>query len=514
MTLPRIFVSIACYRDAECPHTLASLFSQALHPERVFAGVLWQLIPEEDDDCTEIPASVPLAQVREQRVHANESKGACWARHRILAELWKGEEFVLQIDSHTRFSPGWDERFIDMLRACPSPRAVLSSYPVPYTPPDLLGDPRIPIQVAKQFNDQGVLILHSRVLPYEMRPPVPLPSAFVGAGCLFTPGEALAEVPYDPRLYFHGEEITMAARLWTHGWDLFTPNDILLYHDYRNATRPRHWSDNRDWPTMSTRAAMRLRCLLARETASDPVAVEEIERYGLGTARTLEEYEAYADLDFRRRLIGLRAQDGRFPLAPDVAAQARARVFTDIFENNGWGRAETRSGPGSTLTATTAMRQALCEVFSELGVRSVLDVGCGDLNWIEHCLDGVDLYLGIDVAPAIIAYNIELYGRRKGMFFNVADVVNDALPRVDAVLCRHVFTHLPNRDVAAALENIRRSGASYLIATCHKGVSNTDIEPGKWRALDLEAPPFQLPVPIRTIADGKGVELHVWDMRA
>jgi hypothetical protein len=32
----------------ECPATLADLFAQADHPERVFAGVLWQVAPEDD----------------------------------------------------------------------------------------------------------------------------------------------------------------------------------------------------------------------------------------------------------------------------------------------------------------------------------------------------------------------------------------------------------------------------------------------------------------------------------
>ncbi len=514
MALPRIFVSIACYRDAECPHTLASLFSLALHPERVFAGVLWQLVPGDDDDCAAIPASVPAAQVRGGTVHANESRGACWARHQILAGLYQGEEFVLQIDSHMRFSPGWDVRFIEMLQSCPSPRAVLSSYPVPYTPPDQLDHPRIPVQVAKQFDNQGVLMLHSRVLPYDMRPRIPQPSAFIGAGCLFAPGQALAEVPYDPWLYFHGEEITMAARLWTHGWDLFTPNDVLLYHDYRNTARPRHWSDNRDWPAMNARAAVRLRCLLAREPAADPLAVQDIEHYGLGMARTLEEYEAYADLDFRRRLIGPRARDGRFPPAPDAESMARERLFTGIFNNGGWGCAETRSGPGSTLEATVALRRTLPEMLARLEVRSLLDAGCGDLNWIESCLAGLDLYLGIDISPAVIAWNTRLYGRRKGVFFNTGDVVSDALPQVDAIICRHVLTHLPNQDAEAALENMRRSGATYLLATCHQNAPNTDVESGKWRALDLRVEPFRLPAPLHVIEDGAGVSLCVWDMRA
>ena len=39
---PRIFVSVASYRDPECPHTLLSLFSKAARPERLVVGVCFQ----------------------------------------------------------------------------------------------------------------------------------------------------------------------------------------------------------------------------------------------------------------------------------------------------------------------------------------------------------------------------------------------------------------------------------------------------------------------------------------
>ena len=513
MGLPRIFVSIASYRDSEGPATVTDLFARAAHPERVFAGVLWQVIPGDDDDC--VGGEAPAGHVRSLTVHASESLGACWARHRILTELRRDEDYVLQIDSHMRFEPGWDDAFIAMLQRCPSPRPVLSSYPVPYQLPDRLGERRIPVQIAKQFSDQGGLLLHSRALPYECRPRAPLPSAFVGAGCIFAPAAAFDEVPYDPLLYFQGEEITLAVRLWTHGWDLFTPDDVLLYHDYSNDRgRPRHWSDNRDWATLSTRAHARLRCLLARELPADAEAVRDIARYGLGTRRTLEEYECFADLDFRRRTIGPRAADGRFGLPLDDDEVRRARVFSHIFNERTWGCVETRSGPGSTLAATAAMRKSLHKLLQRLKVRSLLDAGCGDLNWFETVLDTVDLYLGIDVAPEVIDYALRLHQGRRGVFFNVADVVSDLLPKVDAVLCRHVLTHLPNAQVHAALENIRRSGARYLIATSHRGATNTEVEPGGWRAQDLCAPPYDLPPPAFVLQDGGSTELRVWDLTA
>lgn len=47
-SLPRIFVSVAAFRDADCQWTLRDLFVKAAHPGRVFVGVVWQIDPEAD----------------------------------------------------------------------------------------------------------------------------------------------------------------------------------------------------------------------------------------------------------------------------------------------------------------------------------------------------------------------------------------------------------------------------------------------------------------------------------
>ena len=43
----------------------------------------------------------------------------------------------------------------------------------------------------------------------------------------------MREVPYDPDLYFHGEEVAMSARLWTSGFNIYAPNRLLLFHLYK-----------------------------------------------------------------------------------------------------------------------------------------------------------------------------------------------------------------------------------------------------------------------------------------
>jgi Glycosyltransferase (GlcNAc) len=41
-------------------------------------------------------------------------------------------------------------------------------------------------------------------------------------------------VPYDPYLpnVFNGEELSRGIRFFTHGYDMYTPDQVLAMHDY------------------------------------------------------------------------------------------------------------------------------------------------------------------------------------------------------------------------------------------------------------------------------------------
>ncbi|MEO5364521.1 MAG: hypothetical protein H7838_12985 [Magnetococcus sp. DMHC-8] len=514
--LPTIFVSIAAYRDSECPATLRDLFAKARHPQRVTAGVLWQVIPGEDDDCLAVPAA-HAERVRGLQVDARESRGACWARSRVQQALWNNEDYFLQIDSHSRFCQDWDERFIELLGQCPSGKPVLSTYPVSYTPPDQLGKPHITFLHGRHFDAVGVLSMLAGTIPLAATPARPMPSALVSAGCLFGQGAMVREVPYDPNLYFQGEEISMAVRLWTHGFDPYTPNAVLLYHDYSNRGRPRHWSDHQDWGDLSRRATARVRHLLGIAPSTDPEVLQDLDRYGLGSQRSLAAYQQFADLDFQRQIIGIRAREGKFPPHPplDQERTVLQSCFATIDQNNAWQNSETRSGSGSTLAATVALRAQLPAIWHSLGITILADAGCGDLNWLQPISDTLTLYLGFDVVEEIIQRNRTLFGHRLNHFFNRADICRQTLPRTDAVLCRHCLTHLPNDLVTQALEQFRCSGARYLLATTYLNGTNRAITPGDWRPVNLTAPPFSLPEPMLLLPDGapdSTCHLGIWSL--
>lgn len=512
---PRIFVSIASYRDTECQWTVKDLFEKAKYPDRVIVGICWQFIAAEDADCFVVKTRPD--QVRVIEVDARESRGVCWARGKIQG-LWRGEEYFLQVDAHSRFAPCWDETFIEMLRACPSERAVLSTYPASYVPPDQLGKDNIAIINAKEFDDNGVLALGSKAVAQAEMPPTPQPTAFIGAGTLFGPSAIITEVPYDPYIYFTGEEITLAARLWTHGWDLFTPSKCTVYHEYSDRpNKRRHWHDHKLWIELSRSGAQRVRHIMGTEPSTDAQTVREAAKYGLGVRRPLEQYEAFAKVDFRRKLIDGKSQEQiEAALAPKERTRRIAAKFSEIWRSNGWACAETRSGSGSTLAQTVAVRRELSKLFGELGVRTLVDAGCGELNWMGKISESLDLYLGFDVVDDLVADLRKRFDERKTHFFASADVTHHVLPRADAILCRDVLTHLPHAMVKEALENFRKSGARYLIATTFPRGRNEPIRIGAWQAMDLCAEPFSLPPPKILIAEelkNSVKSLGVWPLQ-
>lgn len=509
VSLPTIFVSIASYRDPDCQNTVRDLFEKAAHPERVFIGICWQFVPVEDDDCFVL--NTRPEQVRTIKVHASESKGVCWARSQVQS-LWRGEDYFLQIDSHMRFVAGWDDLLIDMLGKCASPKPVLSTYPLSFTPPDQFADDGLVTIYPKEFDDFGVLAQRSEIKSLKDAPPLPRQNAFIGAGLIFARGRIVDEVPYDPHIYFEGEEITLAARLWTSGWDIHVPNAVVAYHDYgRRPERPRHWKDQTDWGALNQRARRRIRHLLNIEQSRDSEDLAEIDRFGLGSARSLTAYEAFSGLDFRARLF--KGQPLPRPeLAADKPGQATGRktVFSRIWKENLWNCAETRSGGGSAMAATGALREWLPKTLAFLDVRILADAGCGDLNWSKDLTDSLRLYLGFDIVPELVTDLRTRLQTRTNCFFAETDIVTMTLPESDAILCRDCLTHLPLDAVLMTLKRFRNSKARHLIATTHSIGRNAWIRSGGWQPLDLTAAPFHLPPPRLVLHEGGTKQLGVW----
>ena len=308
-----ICVLIASYRDPECVPTLENLFAQALWPDRVRVAVLSQ---EEKGEELRLPKSIEhrRSQVTIRRRKASSSKGACWARHHCQ-KLLQDEPFALQIDSHMRFEKGWDTLLLATWLHCRDPKAVLTAYPAGYEPDGDLQQGVFHGMAAKEFDPDGILLFtgRPRYVDDAEVPKAPKPGAFVSANFLFGPSEYARDVPYDPNIYFFGEEISLSVRLWTNGYNVYHPNRALLYHYWDRSSRTTHFSDHSGWRDVDRASKGRIRALLGIPALEGDLPAPDLGCYGLGGIRSLSEYEIWSGIKFSSLLISASAGNGQFP---------------------------------------------------------------------------------------------------------------------------------------------------------------------------------------------------------
>ena len=184
--------------------------------------------------------------------------------------------------------------------------------------------------------------------------------------------------------------------------------------------------------------------------------------------------------------------------------------FARMYETNLWSGAESRSGDGSSLAATAGVRAGLGPLLRQLGVRRLLDVPCGDFNWMAHvdlAAAGVLAYVGGDVVPEIIATNQERHSA-PGRAFVQVDLTTGPLPTVggepaDALFCRDCLVHLSFANIGRVIRMLRASGVRYLITTTFlEHSANVDVIDGDWRPLNLQRPPFHFPNPAAVLVEG------------
>lgn len=186
-----------------------------------------------------------------------------------------------------------------------------------------------------------------------------------------------------------------------------------------------------------------------------------------------------------------------------MARSETEKVFTRIYAKKGWGKSASASGPGSSVTRTAVVRSQLTKLLTELGVTSILDIPCGDFNWMRFTeLPGIE-YTGADIVAPLVERNRLLYAGPGRTFLQI-DMLCGPIPRSDLILCRDGLVHLSFFDIAQALSRLAQSGATYLLTTSFSALDqNEDVVTGDWRSLNLNLAPFYFPAPLETLSDAR-----------
>ena len=310
-----IFVSVAAYRDPELVPTVLDCLAKARHPDDLRIVVNWQHLGDEDVSAIRDDPRVTLIEF-----DARESRGACWARAEVMRH-YRAADWFLQIDSHTRFAQDWDVRCVAAARATGAEKPIISGYPPMYEPDTEFTGAGEPTRIImKDWTEDGVPTFNQSVVPDWQTLGRPFRARFLAAGFLFAPGSFPLEVPYDPTIYFHGEEITLSVRAFTWGYDLFHPTEVLAWHFYIRQDRPRHWDDHGDAVTSGKHWWARERA--SRRRVGNMLRYPSVGRLGMGPVRTVAEYSEYAGLDFAHRTATPEALEGAEPVLLQGTEQA------------------------------------------------------------------------------------------------------------------------------------------------------------------------------------------------
>ena len=307
-----IFISIASYQDPLLVSTIFGAYNNARNKDELIFSIC-----DQSDDPINIDDLDFADQVRYEHVNPVFSKGPCWARHRAQT-FYQEEDYFLQIDSHTQFLPNWDELFKEALLKIEAAgltdgyfaKPIITSYPRSFKVLDFerglfelnTGDKYTQVITYRKdslfsrgsFSRQiGIPTKHTEITHAYL----------MAAGCIFTRGKFVKDIPYDPNYYFYGEELSMALRAFTHGFSFFHIPDVPLFHlytDVSNIPRKLHWDPEDDanraikWHELEQKSLDRLDDLFAGKIEGS---------MGLGSQRSLKDYAVISGVDLKNKIV-------------------------------------------------------------------------------------------------------------------------------------------------------------------------------------------------------------------
>jgi len=328
-----IFVQIAAFRDPQLNITLQDMFNKSKYPENLRIGICNQYNPSDEFN---------LNQYREDNrfkivdVLDTETLGVCWARNQVQ-QLYDNEEYTLQIDSHMRFEQDWDETLINMIKDLQSkgyPKPLLTGYVSSFDPDnDPQGRVTEPWRMTfDRFIPEGAVFFLPEIIPGWREMTEPIPARFYSAHFCFTLGQFSKEVQHDPQYYFHGEEISVGVRAYTHGYDLFHPHKVVIWHEYTRKGRTKQWDVDKEWHKKNESSHLRNRKLFGMD--GEIFNADEFGIYGFGTERTLEDFEKYAGIKFNIRGVQQYTLDKKSPPNPIYNNEEEyLKSFSSIFKH-------------------------------------------------------------------------------------------------------------------------------------------------------------------------------------
>jgi hypothetical protein len=323
--MERILIHLPAYREPELVPTIKSALENAEFPERLVFGICRQYNPEDGFDNVDEFRDDKRFKIKD--IPYLEAKGLPYARAVINEELLDDEEFVVQLDSHHRFSKNWDSTLIEWYYTLKADghNPLICGY-LPYYNP--FKDPEQRVQEpwlseAASFYPHGTIFIRPTGIPNWRELDKPFPARFLSGHFAFGPNKWAKDVKHDPNIFFSGEELNLSVRSFTHGYDLFHPHRTIIWHATMREERSGMlvWDDQSKrgesmWHTQQDIGRSRIRQLIGVEEGG-----HDLTGYELGTVRTVRDYEKYAGIHFKRKSFQKHTTMNLFPPNPQFETE-------------------------------------------------------------------------------------------------------------------------------------------------------------------------------------------------
>ena len=227
----KIFVSIACFMDNDIINTIDDCLAKSKYPENIIFGVCLQYDPS--DNFFEKYDNHP--QVKVVKMPYCEAKGPAYARG-LIYDLFTDEDYFFQIDCHTRFFQYWDDKIINHYKHCCSiyPKVVISHYPININNMNNEDHSKqiAHISTVRCIDIHNGIKTHGRFINSNSPPKE---SYGISAAMLFFDKHTYYTVPFDKEIYGglqFEEQTVLAARYWTHGYNIYQMNEHVIATEY------------------------------------------------------------------------------------------------------------------------------------------------------------------------------------------------------------------------------------------------------------------------------------------
>lgn len=319
--MEKILIHLPAYREPELIPTIENALKEAKYPERLVFGICRQYC--EDDGFDNLDKYRDDSRFKIYDIPYEKAKGLAYARSIINDKLLDDEEFVLQLDSHHRFTKDWDETLIgwyyDLKKDGYNP--IIGGY-LPYYDP--FNDPASRVKEpwfseAACFYPFGTIFIRPTSVKGGWKHlEKPYPARFLSGHFAFGPNKWAKDVKHDPNIFFAGEEINLTIRSFTHGYDLFHPHRVIIWHATMREERAGKlvWDDQSkrndgSWWKGNNTARSRIRQLLRVEDNG-----HDLTGYDIGSVRSIRDYEKYAGIHFKNKSFQQYTKDNFFAPNP------------------------------------------------------------------------------------------------------------------------------------------------------------------------------------------------------